>query len=197
MKNKILILISPSSCGKDYIVSKLISEYNFNPLISHTTRPIRPKEKNGQDYYFISDAQFKQMIDNDLFIEYRTYNTLVDNIPSTWYYGLDKQTIDEFNIHKNYVTIFDVKGAKEFIDYYGRENCFVCMIKCEDKIREERAKLRGGFSQSEWDRRLVDDNVVFSEENINGLVDHYINNDGTLDELNDKIKVLLDRLMDK
>ena len=197
MKNKILILISPSSCGKDYIVRKLISDHNFNPLISHTTRPIRPKEKNGQDYYFISDAQFKQMIDNDLFIEYRTYNTLVDNIPSTWYYGLDKQTIDELNIHKNYVTIFDVKGAKEFIDYYGRENCFVCMIKCEDKIREERAKLRGGFSQSEWDRRLADDNVVFSEENINGLVDHYIANDGTLDELNDKIKILLDRLMDK
>ena len=71
------------------------------------------------------------------------------------------------------------------------------MIKCEDKIREERAKLRGGFSQSEWDRRLADDNVVFSEENINGLIDHYITNNGTLDELNDKIKVLLDRLMDK
>ena len=59
MKNKILILISPSSCGKDYIARKLISDHNFNPLISHTTRPIRPKEKNGQDYYFVSDAQFK------------------------------------------------------------------------------------------------------------------------------------------
>jgi len=195
MKKIILISGKAQSSKKDYIVSKLISDYNFNSLISHTTRPIRPKEKNGQDYYFVSDAQFKQMIDDDLFIEYRTYNTLVDNIPSTWYYGLDKQTIDELDVHKNYVTIFDVQGVKEFIDYYGRENCFVCMVKCDDKIREERAKLRGGFSQSEWDRRLADDNVVFSEENINGLVDHYITNNGTLDELNDKIKVLLDRLM--
>lgn len=197
MKNKILILLSPSSSGKDYILNKLVSDYNFKPLISHTSRPMRPNEIDHITYHFVSSEDFMQMIyDNDL-IEYRTYKTLVDGIPDTWFYGLSKKTIDELNIHKNYVTIFDVKGAKEFIDYYGRENCFVCMIKCEDKIREERAKLRGGFSQSEWDRRLADDNVVFNEENINGLVDHYINNDGTLDELNDKIKNLLDRLMDK
>ena len=194
---KILILLSPSSCGKDYILNKLVSDYNFKPLISHTSRPMRPKEKNGQDYYFVSDAQFKQMIDNDLFIEYRTYNTLVGNIPSTWYYGLDKQTIDELDIYKNYVTIFDVQGAKEFIEYYGRDNCFVCMLKCDDKIREERAKLRGGFSQEEWLRRLADDLTVFSDENTKGLIDHYITNDGTIEELEIKIKDLVDKLIEK
>ena len=178
-------------------MNKLVSDYNFKPLISHTSRPMRPNEINHITYHFVSSNEFKQMIyDNDL-IEYRTYKTLVDGIPDTWFYGLSKQTIEELDKNINYVTIFDVQGAKEFIDYYGKDNCFVCMLKCDDKIREERAKLRGGFSQSEWDRRLIDDNVVFSEENINGLVDHYITNDDTLDELNDKIKVLLDRLMDK
>ena len=197
MKNKLLILISPSGCGKDYVVNKLVSDYNFKPLISHTSRPKRPSEINHVSYHFVSTNEFLSMISNDELIEYRTYNTLVDNVPDIWYYGLSKNTIDDLNPNTNYVTIFDVQGAKDFIEYYGRDNCYVCMLNCDDKIREERAKLRGGFNQQEWDRRLEDDLVVFSEDNTKGLIDHYITNDGTLDELNDKIKILLDRLMDK
>ena len=197
MKNKLLILLSPSSCGKDYILNKLVSDYNFQPLISHTSRPRRPSEINHLSYHFVSMNEFLSMISNDELIEYRTYNTLVDNVPDVWYYGLSKNTIDELSSSTNYVTIFDVQGGKEFIEYYGRDNCYVCMINCDDKIREERAKLRGGFNQQEWDRRLEDDNVIFSDDNTKDLVDHYINNDGTIDELNNKIKILLDRLMDK
>ena len=197
MKNKLLILLSPSGCGKDYILNKLVSDYNFQPLISHTSRPKRPSEINHISYHFVSTNEFLSMISNDEFIEYRTYNTLVDGVPDVWYYGLSKNTIDKLNPSTNYVTIFDVQGAKDFIDYYGRENCYVCMINCDDNIREERAKLRGGFSQTEWLRRRDDDLLVFSDDNTKDLIDHYINNDGTLDELKDKIKILLDRLMDK
>lgn len=197
MKNKLLIMLSKSSCGKDYVVNKLVSDYNFKPLISHTSRPKRPSEINHTSYHFVSTNEFLSMISNDELIEYRTYNTLVDNVPDIWYYGLSKQTIDDLNHSTNYVTIFDVQGAKDFIEYYGRDNCYVCMIKCDDKIREERAKLRGGFSHEEWLRRKDDDCIVFSEENTKGLIDHYITNNGTLDELNDKVKILLDRLMDK
>lgn len=196
-KNKILILMSSSGCGKNYVLDYLSKTYNYKGLVSHTTRIKRPKEINHIDYHFVTEDTFLQMIYDEELIEYRTYNTLVNNVHEIWYYGLSKNEIKELNFNTKYVTIFDVQGTKDFIEYYGRDNCFICMIKCNDKIREERAKLRGGFSQSEWDRRLADDNVVFSEENINGLVDHYITNDGTLDELNDKIKILLDRLMDK
>ena len=69
------------------------------------------------------------------------------------------------------------------------------MLNCDDKIREERAKLRGGFSSSEWSRRLNDDSIVFSEENTKGLIDHYIDNDGTLEELNDKVKHYIDMIL--
>ena len=197
MKNKLLILLSPSGCGKDYILNKLVSDYNFQPLISHTSRPKRPSEINHVSYHFVSTNEFLSMISNDEFIEYRTYNTLVDGVTDVWYYGLSKNTIDNLNPSTNYVTIFDVQGAKDFIEYYGRDNCYVCMIKCDDNIREERARLRGGFSQEEWNRRLNDDLVVFSDDNTKDLIDHYINNDGTIEELNDKVKLLLDRLMDK
>lgn len=193
MKNKkLLVLLSPSSCGKDYVLNQLVSNYNFKPLISHTTRPIRPLEINHITYEFITDDEFKQMISDNKLIEYRTYNTLVNNIPAVWFYGLSKQTVDNLDQNTNYVTIFDVQGAKDFIEYYGRDNCFVCMLKCDDKIREERAKLRGGFNQIEWNRRLLSDIQIFSDENTKGLVDHYITNEGTIEELEIKLKELVE-----
>lgn len=195
--NKILILLSPSSCGKDYVLNKLVSDYNFKPLISHTSRPRRPSEINHISYHFVLTNEFLSMIDNDELIEYRTYNTLVDNVPDIWYYGLSKQTIDDLNPSTNYVTIFDVQGAKEFIEYYGRDNCYVCMLKCDDKIREERARLRGGWDNFEWQRRLDSDKIIFSDENTKGLIDHYITNDSTIEELEIKVKDLVDNLTTK
>ena len=193
MKNKkLLILISKSGNGKDCSLNYLVDKYGFKPLISHTTRPIRPLETNHVTYEFVSDDEFKQMISDNKLIEYRTYNTLVDNIPAVWFYGLSKQTVDGLDPNTNYVTIFDVQGAKDFIEYYGRDNCFVCMLKCDDKIREERAKLRGGFNQFEWDRRLISDSILFNDENTKGLVDHYITNEGTIEELEIKLKELVE-----
>lgn len=189
---KIILLLSPSANGKDYILNYLVSKYSFKPLVSHTTRIKRPKETNHIDYHFISDGEFLSMIDNNELIEYRAYNTLVNNIPAVWYYGLSKQTIDDLDPNTNYVTIFDVQGAKDFTEYYGRDNCFVCMIKCNDKIREERAKLRGGYDAKEWQRRMEDDFQKFSDENTKGIVDHYIVNEGTIEELETKLKELID-----
>ena len=193
MKNKkLLILISKSGNGKDCSLNYLVDKYGFKPLISHTTRPIRPLETNHVTYEFVSDDEFKQMISDNKLIEYRTYNTLVDNIPAVWFYGLSKQTVDGLDPNTNYVTIFDVQGTKDFIEYYGRDNCFVCMLKCDDKIREERAKLRGGFNQIEWNRRLISDSILFNDENTKGLVDHYITNEGTIEELEIKLKELVE-----
>lgn len=192
--NKILIVISPSASGKDYIVNHLTSYYNYNTLVSHTTRPTRPKERGGIDYNFISRFEFLNMLNKNEFIEFRTYNTKVDGNSDIWFYGLSKRTVDNLDDDKKYVTIFDVDGAKSFIEYYGKRNCVVCMIKCDDDIREERAKERGGFSQEEWNRRMEDDSIVFSEENVDGLVDYYIENNGTLSELKIKVKDLLDKI---
>ena len=193
MKNKkLLILISKSGNGKDCSLNYLVDKYGFKPLISHTTRPIRPLETNHVTYEFVSDDEFKQMISDNKLIEYRTYNTLVDNIPAVWFYGLSKQTVDGLDPNTNYVTIFDVQGTKDFIEYYGRDSCFVCMLKCDDKIREERAKLRGGFNQIEWNRRLLSDVQIFNDENTKGLVDHYITNEGTIEELETKLKELVE-----
>jgi guanylate kinase len=62
----VAILSSPSGTGKTTICHRLISkhaEYRFS--ISATTRPPRGDEKNGVDYYFVSDEKFDSMIQNN------------------------------------------------------------------------------------------------------------------------------------
>lgn len=187
INKKITIIVGCSSIGKDYALNYLVSSHNYKPLISHTTRPIRPNEKKGREYHFVNDKKFLKMIKNKELIEYRTYNTLQNGVPSVWYYGLSKKTIDNLDPNSRYVTIFDIQGAKNFIEYYGKDNCFVVMIRCDDKIREERAKSRGGYSVEEWSRRLLDDNIVFSDENTKGLINWYIENNGTVDEFENEL----------
>ena len=162
----IKVLMSPSSAGKDYIQSLMIKDYGFNPIISTTSRPMRQGEVEGREYYFVDKSTFLDMIRLGELIEYRTYNTLVDNIPDTWYYGLSKQQFDK---NKNYVVILDVQGCRDFINYVGEDNVEVYYIYCNDMIRTERAKARGSFNQVEWDRRLEDDARVFSKDNMVGI----------------------------
>ena len=55
----IVILSSPSGAGKTTLVKKIAQENNFKISISHTTRKPRTNEVNGQDYFFISEEEFK------------------------------------------------------------------------------------------------------------------------------------------
>lgn len=181
MKN-VTILCGVSGSGKNYISDKLISSYNFIPLISHTTRPIRPNETNGVDYHFISEEQFLSMIEDEYFIEYRTYNTLVNNIPATWYYGLDKQPLE---VNNQYVVILDMQGTRDFIKWYGADKCNVVMITCGADIRRRRAITRGGYDKIEFDRRLEDDAKKFSISDHIDIIDCIVENDGryTIEEM--------------
>ncbi|KAM0686333.1 guanylate kinase [Conglomerata obtusa] len=76
MRDKRHIIISgPSGSGKSTITALLVkSDPRFKFSVSHTTRPIRPSENHGLDYFFVTKVQFEDMIDKNKFIEYATYN---------------------------------------------------------------------------------------------------------------------------
>lgn len=173
----ITILIGKSASGKDAILRTFKRNFGFTPIISTTSRPIRKKEVDGVDYIFVSAQTFKYMIDIGCFIEYRSYNTLVNGEPDVWYYGV--QTF-ELEPDKNYIVILDVKGAREFIKYFGKENIRVVYIHADDGVRKSRAKRRGSFDETEWIRRLNDDAVKFSSDVCSDIVDLRIDNNGGL-----------------
>lgn len=169
------IIIGKSASGKDTIQRELIESYNIQNIITTTTRPIREGEQDGKDYCFISTKMFEKAIEDNMFLEYRVYNTSVGNKHDLWYYGTPKQKLA---IGKNYCIITDVQGAKANIDYYGKENCFVVFVHTTDKIRTNRAMQRGSFDICEWERRLKDDSIKFSSTHTDGLIDLTIENDG-------------------
>ena len=103
----ILLLISgPSGVGKDTIARKIIDVRpdDFYFVVTATTRPIRAGEIEGYDYYFTSNDEFAQMIEDDDLLEYAVvYND---------YKGIPKKHIREaLASGKDVIMRVDVQGA--------------------------------------------------------------------------------------
>lgn len=65
------MISAPSGAGKSTLVKRLLaSNPKLRFSVSHTTRPRRAGEKNGREYFFISEEQFKRMIDAGEFVEW-------------------------------------------------------------------------------------------------------------------------------
>ena len=101
----IVVLSSPSGAGKTTLVKKIAKENNFQISISHTTRKPRTNEENGKDYFFVSEKEFKNLINNKAFLEYAK---VFEN-----YYGSSKTNVIEA-LNKGDNVIFD-------IDWQGTE----------------------------------------------------------------------------
>jgi len=84
----LFIIAAPSGCGKTSLVEALIKKTeNLCVSVSHTTRPPRPDEVNGINYYFVSINEFEEMIKNNAFVEHAT---VFDN-----HYGSSTKLINE------------------------------------------------------------------------------------------------------
>jgi guanylate kinase len=171
MEHKIVILTGKSGSGKSLVAHKL-EKNGFKSIITNTTRPPREGEKDGVNYYYLSDMEFKTRIANGEMIEYRKYNTEF----GVWYYGSSANNID-LTKH-DYVVVLTLDGAEAYINYFGAENCIVFYIDAPRSIREKRAKERDkNFNQAEWDRRAKTDNIDFSQDKVahicNFRVDNY------------------------
>ena len=172
--SKILVITGKSSSGKDSLQNYLVSNYDFINLVSHTTRPPRPNESNGYDYYFINKKDFINMNNKDLFVETREYKVNTENGNDVWYYGLSKSELDVTTI-LNKIVILDLKGTIELSEYIGWDNMFVVYLQCNPDIRLNRMKSRGGMTEAEIERRFYADNVDFKD--IRSYADLALNSD--------------------
>ena len=105
-KGGMFILSSPSGAGKTTLVKKISKNKNYFTSISHTTRPPRPSEKDGKDYYFISKNHFKKLIKKGQFLEHAK---VFDN-----YYGSSKKkVIQKLREKKNVLFDIDWQGTRQ------------------------------------------------------------------------------------
>jgi guanylate kinase len=101
-----VILSSPSGAGKTTLAKLLSKKKNFNISISHTTRKPRINETKDQDYYFINNDKFNELIKNKEFLEYaKVFNHL---------YGTTKTPVFE-KLENGQNMIFDIdwQGADQ------------------------------------------------------------------------------------
>jgi guanylate kinase len=103
---KIIILTAPSGSGKTSITRHLLKTFpELAFSISAATRSPRGSEKNGVDYYFMSENEFKQKIHEDAFAEW-------EMVYEGKYYGTLKEELKRiWDLGKVPVLDIDVKGA--------------------------------------------------------------------------------------
>ncbi len=189
----VVIVMGPSASGKDTFVRHMIDagKGKFSRLLSTTTRPIRNGEIEGVEYNFTSTEEFTKRIKLQDFIEYRSYDTLVDGKPDTWYYGTPKF---EPSLNLRFV-IKDPKGACLVAKYCEKigEPYLLILVNCDEKTRTERAKKRGSFDESEWNRRLIADREDFANDTLDVLAEEGINNSLFLLESTDNESIMKNR----
>ncbi|MFQ3243710.1 MAG: guanylate kinase [Arenicella sp.] len=103
---KLFIISAPSGAGKTSLARALIENAaNAKMSVSHTTRPRRASEVEGVDYFFVSKAQFLNMVDDNTFLEYaEVYGN---------YYGTSRNAVEQMLAQGvNVLLDIDWQGAR-------------------------------------------------------------------------------------
>ena len=159
MNNKIIALAGFSSAGKDTLAKFMSEELGYDFVVSHTTRPMRPGESEGNPYYFINDNEMCSLAISNKLVEAREY----DSIYGKWFYAVSK---DEISDDRKYIVVVDINGYKQLKEYFGNRVIGI-FIESSEPERRKRAELRGDFNLDEWNRRYEDDKAKFPKNLIN------------------------------
>ena len=146
-EKKLVVLSAPSGAGKSSLLTNVISQHHDIGLtISHTTRDIRPSEKNNIDYYFISKEKFQAMINEEEFIEFAEVHGN--------FYGTTKKEIDEKLMNFEIVILeIDTNGAKQVLSNIA--NCrSVFILPPSYSSLEKRLLARKTENKEQLEKRL-------------------------------------------
>ena len=176
---KIYYIMGKSSSGKDPLFKAVCDRMpELRTVTLYTTRPAREGERDGVEYFFVSDDQLGKYTEQGKVIELRTYNT----IHGEWKYA----TIDDGQINldeADYLMIGTLESYKKLCAYYGKDMLVPIYIEVEDGERLSRALIRERQQATpryaEMCRRFLADTEDFSEENLEaaGIRKRYYNND--------------------
>ena len=128
----------------------------YSPFLKWTTRPMRKFEKQGVEYNFVTEDKFINAMDDKSFLVYQKFDvTSVDNIHSTWYYGI---TMEEFKYKELFIM---TPGEVNDIDESLLNDSFIIYLDIDRDVREDRIRKREDGNDS-IKRRLDSDDKDFS-----------------------------------
>ncbi len=150
-KGKIFVLSAPSGTGKSSIISKIIHrpELRLQFSISATSRKPRGTEKNGVEYYFMTDTEFKERAGRGEFVEWE------EVYPGTCYGTLASEIERICDAGHNVIMDIDVKGALNVKKHFGEEAMTIFILPPSKEELERRLRGRATDSEETITRRLA------------------------------------------
>jgi len=173
---QLFVISAPSGAGKTSLIKALRERRPELALsVSHTTRPRRDGEVNGEHYHFVDISQFEAMLAQNAFVEHAK---VFDN-----YYGTSKAAITaELERGRDLILEIDWQGAAQVKKLFP-EAIFVFILPPSSAALEARLRSRGQDSDEVIARRLTEARREMAEC---GWYDYLVINDDfdrALDEL--------------
>ncbi len=185
MPNGTLIIISsPSVCGKDAVINRLLKKFpNSARLITTTTRPPRPLDTPGVSYDFKNDEEFKAELAAGQYLEHNLYNG--------YYYAINKKRLAEMLANHDLVfTNIDVNGRRS-VEKAGIQHLSIFLVPDSLENLRQRIEARGGLNNAQINERL--ETAKREIKNANEYNFQLTNTEGKLDETVQKVTDIIQK----
>lgn len=146
--SKIIVISGPSGVGKKIVITELLTiDPTLVLSISATSRNPRKGEKEGVDYFFLSENEFKQKIIDNQFLEWALvhgnyYGTLLKNFT----------LVKEKDTHL--ILELDVQGAQAIKSKFKKESLLIFLLPPSFSELEKRIRIRGTETEEQIKKRL-------------------------------------------
>ena len=184
-RSYIFVVSGPSGCGKTTLIRSLLKDKVLKSTlarsISFTTRPKRPGEKEGVDYFFITEALFKKLRGQKKILEWTRF--------LNYYYGTPREYVDgQLGRDRSIALCLDVKGALRLKKTYGSRAVTIFILPPSIGSLKERIRNRGCHTDGrvvasrmkiaaqellrarEYDHSLVNDNFSLALKKLKGII---------------------------
>lgn len=152
----LFVVAAPSGAGKSSLVKALLElDSHLAVSISHTTRAPRGQEQNGREYWFVSEAEFRQMVDRGEFFEWAEVH---GNL-----YGTSRAAIEaRIAAGDDVVLEIDWQGALQIKQLFPHAVLIFILPPSWDELLQ-RLKRRGEDGEDVIDRRMANARVEVAQ----------------------------------
>ena len=149
MSGKLIIFSAPSGAGKSTIVHHILNcGFNMEFSVSATSRPPRPNEVDGIDYYFLTTEEFRSKIRKNEFLEY-------EEVYPNSFYGTLRSEIERITSEsKNVIFDIDVLGGINIKKQYEEQALAVFIAPPSMEVLHQRLINRGTDSPEMIAKRI-------------------------------------------
>lgn len=148
-EGKLVLFSAPSGSGKTTLVRWLLEQpLNLSFSVSATSRPPRPNEVHGTDYFFLSPEAFREKIETGAFLEW-------EEVYTDKYYGTLRSEVERMLAEGRHVLLdVDVKGGINIKRLYGSKALAVFVEPPSIEVLRQRLENRGTDSQAIIEERV-------------------------------------------